>query len=333
MKSKLILAVFIFLIVGRAWAAPDYLGVINKAEGTASFFNLKTHLLDFTVSVGYLPHEMVATPDGRWALISNYGKDHVRSTSSDNRPGHTLSVVDMRSRHVTEIELGNSPACAPHGMEISADGLKLYVTCEDRQEIVVIDLDRRTLSHTIPTAQPQSHMVVVDSREQRAYVSSFGGGAVTVLDLERRSIVSQIATGAGTEGVSRSPDGRFVYATAVLENKLVKIDARTLRVVDRVDTDRSPVRVVPTPDGRRLLVNNSASGTVQIFDSGDLSLIKTISVGKQPIGIVVPRNDRAYVANMRDDTVAEIDLVTLSVTRVTPTGKKPDGLAYVPSIQ
>ncbi len=152
-----------------------------------------------------------------------------------------------------------------------------------------------------------------------------------MLDLKNKNIVKIIFTAPGTEGISLAPAEDFVYASSVLENTVFKIDTKTLQVVQTGTTDRSPVRVLVTPDGQRLVINNSADGTVQVFDAASMTLIKRIKVGRQPIGIVVPDNHRAYVANMRDNTVSVIDLDKLEVMQDISTGKKPDGLAFIPA--
>jgi YVTN family beta-propeller protein len=312
----------------QAHNAHAYLGVVNKTDGTASFINLTTQETDFTVHVGYLPHEITSCPDGTKAFVSNYGKEHVRSRSPNNHPGNSISVIDMKSKaKISEISLGETN-CAPHGMVCSKDSRKLYVTCEDRKEIAIIDLDKERITKTISTEQEQSHMVVLSDDQTQAFTSNFAAGTVTALDLKSGSVLKQIPIGAGVEGVSAS--SYFVYGTSVLENLLAKIDPITFEVLKTVPTDRSPVRVLATPNSQRLVVNNSASGTVQVFDAFTLELIKTIPVGKQPIGLVIPNDDYAYSANMNDNSISVIDLRSLEVVANLKTGNKPDGITYIP---
>jgi YVTN family beta-propeller protein len=328
---SLIPAILTFTCLQVFAAHPGYLGVVNKADGTASIINLETGATDSVIKVGYLPHEIASSADGSKVFVSNYGKDHVRSTSPNNRPGHTLSVISLTAPFLkTEIDLGDN-ACAPHGLEPSKDGEKLYVTCEDRQEVVVLNMNSLRVEFSVPTNQAQSHMVVVSADQSRAYVANFSPGTVSVLDLKNKTILAQIKTGPGNEGVALAPNQDFAYASSVLGNTLFKIDTKTLEVVQSAPTDRSPVRVLVTPNGKHLLVNNSADGTVQIFNADTLELESRIKVGKQPIGIVVPNDQFAYVANMNDNKVSEIDLEKREVVREFLTGTKPDGITYIPA--
>ena len=252
---KLLICSLLFVSV-TAVAAPARLAVVNKADGTASVFNLESHTHAFTVNIGYLPHEVIASPDGNKIFVSNYGKAHVRSTSPDNRPGSTVSVIDLNVGVLTKDLLLGMPPCAPHGMAISNDGRKLYVTCEDRHEITVIDLQTQVVLYSIPTRQAQSHMMVISSDETRAYIANFSPGTVTILDLVKRSILQQIVTGPGTEGIGLSADGRTLFATAVLGATLFQIDTETFNIMQSVSTDGSPMRVTPTPDGKYVLITS-----------------------------------------------------------------------------
>ena len=71
-------------------------------------------------------------------------------------------------------------------------------------------------------------MLVVSPDGARAYVTNFWPGTVSVLDLNTKRILAQIATGSGTEGIGISPDGRYIYTSSVHSNEIVRIDTSTL---------------------------------------------------------------------------------------------------------
>ena len=282
--------------------------------------------------VGYLPHEVAAA--GPLVFVSNYGSGHVRSSDLTNNPGNTLSVVDLSRPDAAaeSIDLG-AGRCAPHGMAVSRDRQRLYVTCEGRQEVIAVDVKTRKILHAIPTNQAGSHMLVVSADGSRAYVTNFWHGTVSVLDLQARRILTQIATGSGTEGISLSPDGRHVYTSSVYVNEIVKIDTGTLQVVGRAKMSNclGAVRVVPTPvDGGTLVVNCADNGRVLIVEAGTLNVRHQIPVGTLPIGISVPDDRFAYAANMGDDTISIIDIRRGVVVRTIPAGDDPDGIVFIP---
>jgi YVTN family beta-propeller protein len=307
------------------------IAIASKAPGVLTVVSLQGQpAREF--KVGYLPHE--AAVAGPLVFVSNYGNAHVRSSDLTNDPGNTLSVVDL-SRQGAEaevIDLGPG-RCAPHGLAVSRDQERLYVTCEGRQEVLVVDVKSRRTLHAIPTDQAGSHMLALSADGSRAYVTNFWHGTVSVLDLRARRILAQIATGSGTEGISLSPDNRHVYTSSVYINEIVKIDTATLQVVGRARMSNclGAVRVVPTPvDGRTLVVNCADNGRVLLIEAGTLNLTHQIPVGTMPIGIAVPDDRFAYVANMGDDTISVIDIRRGVVVRTMPAGDDPDGIVFLP---
>jgi YVTN family beta-propeller protein len=308
------------------------IAVASKAPGSIAVIGLHGEP-PREFKAGYLPHEVAAA--GQLVFISNYGSAHVRSSDLTNEPGNTLSVVDLsRPGSAAEtIELGVG-RCAPHGLATSRDRQRLYVTCEGRMEVLVIDVASRKILHAIPTNQAGSHMLVVSADGARAYVSNFWHGTVSVLDLRAPRILAHIATGSGTEGIGLSPDGRHAYASSVYINEVVKIDTTRLQVAGRAVMPNclGAVRVVPTPgDGRTLVVNCADNGRVLLLDAGTLRVRREVPVGTLPIGITVPDDRFAYVANMADDTISVIDITRGVVVRTIPAGDEPDGIVFLPS--
>jgi YVTN family beta-propeller protein len=311
----------------QAGASAGKIAIASKASGMLKVVGLQGQpALEF--KVGYLPHEAVAA--GTLVFVSNYGSAHVRSSELTNDPGNTLSVVDLSRPEAIDLGPGR---CAPHGLAVSRNRERLYVTCERRQEILAIDVRSRRILHAIPTNQAGSHMLALSADGSRAYVSNFWHGTVSVLDLRARRIIAQIATGSGTEGVSISPDDRHVYASSVYINEIVKIDTDTLRVVGRARMDNclGAVRVVPTPlTGTMLVVNCADNGRVLLVEAASLSVKHAIPVGALPIGIAVPDDRLAYVANMADGTISVIDISRGAVARTIPAGDDPDGIVFIP---
>jgi YVTN family beta-propeller protein len=164
-------------------------------------------------------------------------------------------------------------------------------------------------------------------------VTNVGSGTVTALDLGKREIIKHIVVGEGAEGIALAPDGKSVYATATKDNRLSRIDTDSLTVVAQVATDATPIRVEPTPDGKRVVINNAGAGTLQIFDAATLAELKRIKIGQLPIGLSVPSNERAYVARMNHQKISVVDLQRLEVVGEVPTGRLPDGLVYLPTVK
>ncbi len=307
------------------------MAIVSKAPGVLKVIGLQGQP-GRAFKVGYLPHEVAVA--GPLVFVSNYGSAHVRSSDLTNDPGNTLSLVDLSRPDAAAEAIDFGPGrCAPHGLAVSRDRARLYVTCEGRQEVLVVEIASRRIVQAMATNQAGSHMLALSADGTRAYVSNFWHGTVSVLDLQAGRLLTQIATGTGTEGISVAPDDRHVYTSSVYINEIVKIDTRTLQVVGRARMANclGAVRVAPTPvDGRTLVVNCADNGRVLLVDAGTLKVTHEIAVGTLPIGIAVPDDRFAYAANMVGDTISVIDIRRGVVVRTFPAGDDPDGIVFLP---
>jgi len=313
--------------------------VLNKAEATASLIDLASGRTVATLPTGDGPHEVAVSPDGRWAVASNYG---------GATPGHTLTVLDLASRAVARtVDLG--AYTRPHGMAWTGDGRRLLVTSETSRCVVVVNTSTWTVESTIATDSLPTHMIAVSPDGRRAYAASIQAGRVVMLDLERGTALKTTAAAAGSEGIAVSPDGREVWVACRAANVVAVLNASTLQLEDTLPSPVFPIRVRFTPDGRRVLVSNARSGEVRVFDSRSRRPVATIAVpydstravttmlGTQfagsalPIGVLAtPDGRRLYVAASAMGEVVEVDLQTGAITRHLATGREPDGMGYSP---
>jgi YVTN family beta-propeller protein len=97
---------------------------------------------------------------------------------------------------------------------------------------------------------------------------------------------------------------------------------------------QEPNGVALTPDGRRLFVANTVSGTVSVLvvdRAGQNAgrLVANIPVGTEPYGLAMtPNGTKLYVANARSNTVSVIDVRANRVVKtIDNVGLEPRGLA------
>lgn len=328
LTSKIVM--YILFLSYSFISSAETLVVVNKGDGTVSFISTDSGKISES-PVGYLPHEVAVTETH--AFVSNYGHQHVRSTSLKNKPGNTISMINLSDTSlVEEIALGEGP-CAPHGIEGSPDGRHVFVTCEGRQEIAVISKEKKRVINLLRTNQPGSHMLTV-SPDQKLFVTNFWIGTISVIDIKSGNLIKQIYAGRSVEGLGLSPDGKFLYATVVEANELLKISVDTLDVKIRAQLQEgtSPIRVQVSNDNSKLVVNHVGRNSTGIYDGRTLELLKEIPVGKQPIGLALSANsNKAYVANMKEGSISVIDLDSEAMIKTLTLGLSlPDGLSVVP---
>jgi len=78
-------------------------------------------------------------------------------------------------------------------------------------------------------------------------------------------------------------------------------------------------------------ISNSESNNVSVIDTTTDTVIATVPVGKDPLGVAVsPDGRRVYVANYLDNTVSVIDTATNTVKATLNVGRSPNGVAVNP---
>jgi YVTN family beta-propeller protein len=339
-----------FLLLAVLAARPAAAGtliVANKAEATVSLIDVDSGEVRATLPTGAGPHEVAVSPDGRLAVVADYGGGGV--------PGSTLTVIDVSAAKVVRtIELGEYRR--PHGLawlDQPADAEErtaapLVVTVEAQRAIVLVDPVEGVVRSAIETGQEVSHMVAVTPDGSRAFVANIGSGSVTAVDLAKGEKIADVATGEGAEGVAVSPDGSRVWVTNRAADTVTALDASTLEVVATVKPGSFPIRAEVTPDGRFLLVSNARSGDISVIDTESAELARTITLdvpakdgegrlldfGEEspvPIGIeIAPDGKRAWVAAANADAVVVLDLTSWQVVGSLAAGREPDGMAYSP---
>ncbi len=336
-QTKIMLSVIFTMavVIAGSVAYADTLVVLNKSGASASLIDLDTNEEVARVPTGDGPHEVAVSPDGKTAVVGNYGN-----------PGKSLTVIDIKSASVLRtIEL--EPYSRPHGIEYLSDGERVAVTVEAQKALIVVDVQSGEIVQSVNTNQDVSHMVALAPDEKRAFVANIGSGSMTVIDLEKGERVANIPTGAGAEGIAVTPDGSHVWVTNRADDTVSVIDAKTLEVKKTLPSASFPIRARATPDGNRVLVSNARSDELAVFDARTMEEIERINLNVEardsggrlfgdqfgessvPIGVLVaPDSSRAFVAHANSDLISIVDLGTWEITGHLKGGKEPDGLGY-----
>jgi DNA-binding beta-propeller fold protein YncE len=274
---------------------------------------------------GITGHEVVASPDGRFAYVPIYGNSGVGKPGTD---GTNLVVIDIAAHKVVgNLDFGHG--VRPH-MPIFGpkDGL-LYVTTELDQSITLIDPATLKIVGHIPTGQPQSHMLALSHDGRRGYTTNVGPGTVSVLDIAARKTLTIIPISNDIQRICISPDDRWVFTADQTKPQLAAIDTSTNKVADWIPLSGAGYGSTVTPDGRWLLIAIPSKNNVDVIDLKEMKLAQSIPVCADPQETLVRPDGRvAYVSCSVSDQVAEIDLGTWKVARFFATGKVSDGLAW-----
>jgi|tagenome__1003787_1003787.scaffolds.fasta_scaffold20973889_1 YVTN family beta-propeller protein len=340
--------------VARAQTTSPALLVLEKADSTLAIIDAGTMKpggmkIVARVPAGRDPHEIVTSPDGNLAYISNYGG--LDSTLN------TISVIDLAARKaLAPIQLGALHSA--HGLAFA--GGKLYFTVETNKAFGRYDPATQAIDWVLGTGQDRTHMIVVAESLERIFTSNVNSGTISIIEQVAAPMppgpppgatagaapqpapaggprktweVTNVASGRGSEGFDVSPDGKEIWAANAQDGTVTIIDVASKKATSTFPVSVRGNRLKFVPDGKRVLVSGGSPGgsgaNLAVIDAATHKEIKTLSMGGGSAGILILRDgSRAFVALPGANKVALVDLQKLEVMGEVATGKGPDGLAW-----
>ena len=333
------------LVLAQETPSPALL-VLAKRDMTLAMVDPATLKVVRRVPSGPDPHEVVASPDGKLAYISNYGFGAY----------HTISVIDLAAaRRLPAIEL--DPLHGPHGLWFA--GGKLYFTAETNKVIGRYDPGTKKVDWILGTGQNRTHMVLVAPDLNHLFTSNVNSGTITLIEKaatpaggpgrppggpprlssggSRAALPPRppdwnetvVPVGPGAEGFDVSPDGKELWTGNAGDGTISIIDISAKKVEATLDANvKGANRLKFTPDGK-LFVSSLSQSDLAVFEAASRREVKRIRIGHGGAGILMqPDGSRAYVSCSPDGYVAVIDLKTLEVVGRIDAGREPDGLAW-----
>jgi YVTN family beta-propeller protein len=188
------------------------------------------------IPVGVAPYDVVLSPDGNEAYVSDWGGRHPKKGERTAKSSGTDTLVDKRgvgtSGMVSFIDLKEGKETAqvdvglhPSDLKLSADGRTLYVANANSDTVSVIDVRTRRVAETIPVRTDPSlpfgsapNALALSSDGRTLYVANGGNNAVAVIALrgekQGKSAVRGFIPTAWYPGALVC-DGRYLYVADV----------------------------------------------------------------------------------------------------------------------
>jgi YVTN family beta-propeller protein len=307
---------------------PGFLFIANQYEHTALLYDLHAQKVISRVEVGINGHEVAVSPDMRFGYVPIYGNSGVGKPGTD---GDRIDIIDLKEHKLAgSIQLGKP--VRPHCAKFGPDGF-LYVSAELAQAIYVVDVNAKKVVGQIPTGAIESHMFVISPDGKRAYTSNVHAGSVSVLDLEKRTLITVIPVAKIVQRISMSPDGRQVFTHDQDSPIIHVIDTTTNKVSSKLEMPASVYSSQSTITGRTL-VSVSPSGKLFVMNLEFNKLMASLDVPKA-LGEVALTSDnaRAYVSCPAAGTIEVLNLNTYKLESPIALTPGVDGLEWFPSVK
>ena len=172
-------------------------------------------------------------------------------------------------------------------------------------------------------------ILTIDAQAHHLYLSH--STKVLVVDLEKNSVVGEIADTPGVHGFIAVPGAGRGYSSNGKEAKASVVDLKTLKTISKVETGESPDALVYEPKHGEVYIFNHRGGSVTVVDAKTAKVVSTIALGGSPeFAAVDSAADRVY-CNVEDkNEVAAIDATKHEVVAHWPLapGEAPSGIAF-----
>jgi YVTN family beta-propeller protein len=296
--------------------------VANQQSASASIIELSTGAVTH-IPVGNGPHEAAISPDGKWGFISIYG------VGGPQGAGNQIAVIDMNEKKVSRmIDLGTYTR--PHAVvPVAGSPLKLYVTSETTQNIVIVDAEKGVVLGAVPTGAQGSHMVAVQSDAKRAYTANVGSGTMTALDMVSGKATGSVDIGPRSEGLATTPDGNEVWVGSNTANTVSVVNVATMKIDTVLSGFGVPYRMAISPDRKLAVIVEAQGNRLSVIDVATRKVLGPIDVGGSPRGVAISPDSRlGYVTLGPENAVVVVDLTTRAVLSRHAVQTAPDGVAY-----
>jgi YVTN family beta-propeller protein len=191
-----------------------------------------------------------------------FSPDGTKAYASDG-PGsgiHTFTVSRGRLKEGSEIQLHGR--VWPAGIAISRDGSRLFVAGNLADQLLIVDPSSRKRASVVPV--PVGHLpyaVVLNHSGSLAYVSSWGGRTVTVVDTAAATVVATLDVDLHPSAMALNPKNAELYVANSDSDSISVIDSDTMTVLRTFDVHfagsghvgASPNGLAVSPDGKRLV--------------------------------------------------------------------------------
>jgi len=236
-----------------------------------------------------------------------------------------VAVIDTaQNRVVSTVAVPKGP----HGLVITPDGRKVYVSSDGASTVSVIDTATDKVAASIDVgANPHGLAMSRDGR--KVLVSGFGSNRALVIDTATDKVTGEVAAPKVHNGTI-SPDGTRAWVGSQKQGEaaIIVLDLQTMTRVGSIALDKTPRALDVSPDGRRLYFTLAGVNAIQVLDTSTNQVIAQVPVGASPhLAPPTPdgRWDLAVVQGPGE--LGIIDTASNTLAATVPVGKLPHWIA------
>ena len=305
----------LFFPIGLVWSsAPAPVFVLNSLDGNVSVIDPSSWKETHRIATGKEPHHLYMTPDEKSVIVANALGDSLtfidartakvqRTLTGILDPYHLRFSPDMKwfvtaANRLNHVDIyrwdGQQPTLAkriatgktPSHLWIDTKSTTVWVTMQDSNELVTIDLATQSIKSRVPTG-PMPADIFVTPDDKTLLVGLTGGEGVEVFDVSSGSPrkLRTLPTGKGAHAFRALGDRRHVLVSNRVANTISQIDYQSLQVVAEFPGPSGPDCMEVMADGKTLLVSSRWARKLSVIDMPSRKVVRQVAVGKSPHGV------------------------------------------------
>ncbi|GAA4330009.1 beta-propeller fold lactonase family protein [Variovorax defluvii] len=246
--------------------------VANSAGDSLTFLNPRTAEVQRVVYGIIDPYHLRFSPDMKWFVTAGNRLNHVDIYRWEGK----------EPKLVKRIPSGKTPS----HIWIDGKSTTAYVTMQDSDELVAIDLPTQSIRWRTPTGpMPADVFGIHDGKT--LLVGLTGSDGVQVFDVAAAEpkAIGKIPTGKGAHAFRAGGDGRSVFVSNRVANSISRIDLQTLRVSDTYPVPGGPDCMDLSVDGKMLFVTSRWARKLSVVDLDGRKVVQQVPVGRSPHGV------------------------------------------------
>jgi YVTN family beta-propeller protein len=296
---------------------PPPIFVLNSLDASVSVINPVDWTEKQRITTGKEPHHIYMTPDEKSVIVANSAGDSLTflnprtaevqrvvygiidpyqlQFSRDMKwfvtAGNRLNHVDVYRWDGKDLKLAKRIATGKTPSHIWIDNTSTiaYVTMQDSDEMIAVDLPTQTVKWRVATGTMPADIFGVHN-DKTLLVGLTGSDGVQVFDVAgaEPKLVGKIPTGKGAHAFRSAGDGKSVFVSNRVANTISRIDLATLKVIATYPVPGGPDCMDLSADGKTLYVTSRWIKKLSVVDLASNKVVRQVNVGRSPHGVWTP---------------------------------------------
>lgn len=251
--------------------------VANAQADSLTLVDPKTGLVQRVMDGIADPYQLRFSPDMKWFVTAANRLDHVDIYRSTPRAGGGVDLTLVK-----RVPAGKTPS----HINIDSKSAVAYVTMQDSDELIAIDLATQTPRWKVPVGKLPADVFLTPDDKQ-LMIGLTGDSYVEVYDITgpKPVLSKRIKTGEGAHAFRAWGDKRHVLLSNRVANTISKIDMQSMSVVATYPAPGGPDCMDMLADGKTILVTSRWARKLTFIDTVTQKVIRQVRTGRSPHGV------------------------------------------------